>query len=307
MEPIPVFPEFREIELKDKKLFDDYFKMMQPEISEYTFANLYAWRKILQIKISLLYENICVQMVDYHGQRIFPPFIGGQLVKASIDSCLNFAKREWEDVAFGLFPQDQLEVFKLYYPTAEITMDRDASDYVYKTSDLISLRGKKFDGKRNHIKRFKKEHIYTYQQLESKHLDSCHLLLEKWYHAHCDHWQCSLSLKSETEACREALNNFKVLGLRGGVITIDKEVVAFSLGEKLNKNTAVVHFEKADPDYPGLPAVINNEYVINEWADVAYLNREEDLGEAGLRAAKLSYNPAFLVDKYYINFGGGLK
>ena len=116
-----------------------------------------------------------------------------------------------------------------------------------------------------------------------------------------------MSLKSETEACRDALANFKALELQGGVIVIDKEVVAFSLGERLNKNTAVVHFEKADPDYPGLPSVINNEYVINEWADVAYLNREEDLGETGLRAAKLSYNPAFLVDKYYINFGGGLK
>ena len=307
MELIPVFPNFRSLELKDKKIFDDYFKLVQPQISEYTFANLYVWRNTLNVQISLLYENICVQMNDFHGTKIFAPFIGGQLLKAAIDACLNYAKREWKDVTFGLFTQEQLEVFKLYYPTANIALDRDASDYLYKVTDLIALRGKKYDGKRNHIKRFKKEFPYTYETMEAKHLDGCHQLLEKWYHQHCDTWHCSLNLRSETEACREALKNYKALGLVGGIIDVNKQIVAFSLGEELNKETAVIHFEKSDQDFPGLPSVINNEYVSHEWADYPLVNREEDLGEPGLRVSKLSYNPVQILDKYYITFGGGLK
>jgi hypothetical protein len=302
MESIPVFPNFREIKLDDKRFFDDYFRQIQPRTSESTFANFFIWRHIFDIQISLLYENIVIQMVDLHGYRIFLPFIGGLRLKESLDACLNYARSQWKEVRFGLFPEDQLPLFKLYYPTAPITIDRDASDYVYTASDLITLKGKKFDGKRNHISRFKKNFEYTYQSLESKHISGCKELLEKWYHQHCDYWECPLSLRSETEACKEALENFKKLGLSGGVIDIDKQIVAFSLGEPLNKDTFVVHFEKADAEYKELPAVINQEYAAHEAKDFKYINREEDLGELGLRASKMSYNPTFLIDKYYITF-----
>ncbi len=302
MEPIPVFPNFREIKLDDKRLFDDYFRQIQPRTSEYTFANLFTWRHIFDIKIVLLYENIVIQLVDSHGQRIFTPFIGGIRLKEALDSCLNYARSQWKEVRFGLFPEDQLQLFKLYYPTAPIAIDRDASDYVYNASDLITLKGKKYDGKRNHISRFKKNFEYSYQHLDARHINGCKDLLEKWYHQHCDYWECSLSLRSEIEACKEALDNFKKLDLCGGIIDIDKQIVAFALGEALNKDTFVVHFEKVDADYKELPAVINQEYAAHEAKGFKYINREEDLGELGLRASKMSYNPAFLIDKYYITF-----
>ncbi|MDD5131585.1 MAG: phosphatidylglycerol lysyltransferase domain-containing protein [bacterium] len=302
MEPIPVFPNFREIKIDDRRLFDDYFRQIQPRISEYTFANLYTWRHIFDIKISLLYENIVIQLIDTHGHRIFTPFIGGIRLKEALDACLNYARSQWKEVRFGLFPEDQLQLFKLYYPTAPIAIDRDASDYIYNTNDLVMLKGKKYDGKRNHISRFKKNFEYTYQRLDSKHINGCKDLLEKWYHQHCDYWECSLSLRSEIEACKEALDSFKKLDLCGGIIDIDKQIVAFSIGEALNKDTFVVHFEKVDADYKELPAIINQEFAAHEAKDFKYINREEDLGELGLRASKMSYNPAFLIDKYYITF-----
>lgn len=302
MDPIPVFPNFREIKLDDKRFFNDYFRQIQPRISEYTFANLFIWRYVFDIKIALLYENIVVQLVDSHGRRIFTPFIGSIQLKATLDACLNYSRSQWKEVSFGLFPEDQLQLFKLYYPTAPIAIDRNAGDYVYNAADLINLKGKKFDGKRNHISRFKKKYEYTYQRLGPKHISGCKDLLEKWYHQHCDYWECSLSLRSEIEACKEALDNFKKLDLYGGVIDIDKQIVAFSIGEELNKDTFVVHFEKADADYKELPAVINQEYAARECKEFKYINREEDLGELGLRASKMSYNPAFILDKYYITF-----
>lgn len=302
MKTIPIFPEFRVITLKDKKLFDDYFRLIQPKISEYTFANLYIWRNILQIKISLLYENICMQMLDFHGQRIFPPFIGGRQLKASVDACLNYAKREWKEVSFGLYTQDQLDVFKIYYPTAKIAVDRQASDYIYNAADLINLRGKKYDGKRNSLRKFKLQYDYSYKKLGAKNLAGCHSLLDHWTLEHCEDWKCSLSIKSEVEACRQALDNYQVLGLLGGVIEIDKKVAAFSLGEQLNADTMVVHFEKSDGLYKGVAAAINQEYAARACKNFKYVNREEDLGEPGLRANKLSYQPAFLVDKYYVTF-----
>jgi uncharacterized protein len=304
LEQLPNFPEFRDIELKDKKIFDDAFSKMQPQIAEYNFATLYTWRKVLCIKVTALYDNICLMMVDFHGQRIFSPFIGDNQVKASIDTFVGYMKKELKEVVLGFYTTQQLEIFKLNYPQAKIATDRDASDYVYNSSDLINLSGKKYDGKRNHIKKFKKLHQYQYFKLVPGHIKGCLDLLDRWYHQHCDNWSCSLSLVNETATCREALENYQILGLRGGIIEVDKKIVAFSLGEELNKNTLVIHFEKVDEYYQGLSAVINQEYAAAECAGYKYVNREEDLGEAGLRTSKMSYKPAYLVDKYCVLFQG---
>lgn len=100
----------------------------------------------------------------------------------------------------------------------------------------------------------------------------------------------------------QALRNFTALEMQGGVIRIDGEVEAFTLGELLNKDTAVIHIEKANPEIRGLYAAINQQFCDQAWGRVPYLNREQDLGEPGLRTAKLSYHPHHLVEKFRIRF-----
>ena len=43
--------------------------------------------------------------------------------------------------------------------------------------------------------------------------------------------------------------------------------------------------------------MINQQFVEHECRDYLYVNREEDTGSEGLRKAKLSYRPAFMVEK----------
>jgi hypothetical protein len=104
----------------------------------------------------------------------------------------------------------------------------------------------------------------------------------------------------EWEAIVKVLANYQALSLQGGVILIDDRVQAFSCGERLNERTAVIHLEKADPELRGLYAVINREFTQQAWAGTTFINREQDLGEAGLRKAKLSYHPHHLVEKFRI-------
>ena len=102
----------------------------------------------------------------------------------------------------------------------------------------------------------------------------------------------------EVEAASEALQSAEELGLEGVVIFVNGAVAAFSLGERLNKDTAVCHFEKADPFMEGLNQLVNREFARLLFQDCRYLNREQDLGDVGLRNAKLSYHPVDLVKKY---------
>ena len=175
---------------------------------------------------------------------------------------------------------------------------RDHFDYVYRSTDLIELAGGKYHTQRNHVNSFNRSHRYRYEPLRPEHLPACLDLCARW----CQFKRCEedMSLMGEWEAIKVALSNFQALQLQGGVILIDDRVQAFSCGELLNQDTAVIHLEKADPELRSLYAVINQQFTREVWAGVPFINREQDLGEPGLRKAKLSYHPHRLVEKFRI-------
>ena len=76
--------------------------------------------------------------------------------------------------------------------------------------------------------------------------------------------------------------------------------MAFTFGEQLNRDTAVIHVEKADPEIRGAYPAINQGFVADAWADMEFINREEDMGIEGLRKAKESYRPVKLIEKYTV-------
>ena len=86
--------------------------------------------------------------------------------------------------------------------------------------------------------------------------------------------------------------------MKGGIIRIDDKIAAFSLGEQINSNSVVIHIEKANTFYDGIYQAINQQFLYNDWNDMEFVNREEDLGIAGLRHAKMTYNPIRFVEKF---------
>ena len=88
--------------------------------------------------------------------------------------------------------------------------------------------------------------------------------------------------------------------IQAGGIKVNGEIIAMSFGEKLNDDTALIQVELADENYRGSYQAINRFFCENEWKDFKYINREEDMGIEGLRRAKESYQPEFMVEKFYI-------
>jgi len=179
-------------------------------------------------------------------------------------------------------------------------LDRSQSDYVYLVEDLMELKGRRYHRKRNHIKQFRDKYSYRYIPLIPERVPQCLQLEEEW----CDlrHCEASPGLYNESVAVKEAFTHFEDLGVKGGAILIDEKVEAFTLGEPLNSETVVIHIEKANPAYDGLYPAINQAFLEQEWSGYTYVNREQDLGEEGLRKAKESYFPHHMVNKYAITF-----
>ena len=177
------------------------------------------------------------------------------------------------------------------------TENRDYADYIYLRSDLATLKGKKFQAKRNHINRFRNTYPdYEYTPITPDRIQECLDLEAEWCKVNnCDQQE---GTGNERRALIYALHNFEALGLTGGILHVNGKIVAFTFGMPINHETFGVHVEKADTNIDGAYAMINNEFANHIPEQYIYINREEDLGLEGLRKAKLSYQPVTILEKY---------
>lgn len=160
------------------------------------------------------------------------------------------------------------------------------------------MPGKKFHNKRNHLAKFNKLD-YVYSPVTENDLDDCILFVTEKFNKESPEDHSSLA---EQFAMNTYFSHFSRLGLSGGIIRIGGKIAALTVGERLNSNTFCVHIEKADRSFDGIYAAINNFFARSAMNGFTYVNREEDLGIEGLRKAKLSYHPAFLLKKYVVTF-----
>lgn len=177
-----------------------------------------------------------------------------------------------------------------------LTEDRNNWDYVYSVSDLATLSGRKYHGKRNHINKFLKEYTYTYEPITKATIPECLTMAEIWL----EKKPKLPELLLEMQALKKAFSLYEELNFTGALIRTEGQVQAFTLGEPLTKNMFVTHFEKAMDEIPGLYPLMNQQFAANHLSGYTYVNREEDMGLPGLQKAKLSYYPAFMVEKYSI-------
>jgi len=179
--------------------------------------------------------------------------------------------------------------------------DRKTEEYIYRSQDLIELHGEKYHAKKNHVNKFLKTYNYEYEPYEEKYFDACLSLFYDWAEKK---GFSQADRAAEEDSLIRALTYYKALGLKGCVIKIDGKVCAYSLGEALNHHMVLIHIEKADYAYNGIYQFINMEFAKRQWPDYPYINRQEDMGIEGLRKAKESYHPAYLVKKYNCTLRG---
>lgn len=179
-------------------------------------------------------------------------------------------------------------------------------EYIYSQKDLATLAGNRFHKKKNHVNSFYKSYECEFYPLTTQSgvkgsLDDLLELQNEWCKWHdCEH---SPSLYAENDAVFRVIGNWEKLGnLFGGSFYIDNQMVAFAVGERLDDENVVVHFEKAKADYRGIYQAINHAFVNNCTEGYSFINREQDLDEEGIRKAKLSYNPVDFLKKSTLVF-----
>ncbi|WP_176461727.1 DUF2156 domain-containing protein [Anaeromicrobium sediminis] len=304
----------KKISLEDKDLFEKYIYNNNHETSGLSFASLYMWKDINDIHYEIINNHLCIRALNYLTEEgkpqhfIFPPLPVGEYDSDTFNDTLkilekNF-KKDNQNLTIKLAPEKYINYFKeTNNSNVLIKEDRENFDYAYLSDNLATLKGRKYQSKRNHLNYFYRNYSFEYRPLTKDLMEECiHLNDSLIENKTFENDMAEELMSHERKAIEEALYNMDTLGCRGGAILINDKVEAFTLGYKINPDMMVVHIEKANPSIRGLYQAINQQFVQNECTDVTYINREEDMGLESLRRAKLSYRPDKMIKKFDIEF-----
>ena len=249
--------EFHSPTLKDKEWILRAFDFGQTDCCEYCFGNIFMWSDIYENKI--YNDNGIFVSADFTDEPVFCYPIGGGDKKATIEKLIDFSKSLGVSLEFfGMTEKDRDELNYLFPKQFEITEERDYFDYLYTSESLANLVGRKLASKRNHISYFEKTFDWKYEPITKDNIHQCELLNEHWERLNRE--KNPEEIGDEHLAIKKALANFFELGLEGGILTIENEIVAFTFGEKLNNNTFCTHVEKAYGNIRGAYQMINREF-----------------------------------------------
>ncbi len=292
---------YKPIEIGDKGTFDGFFKKYPPEISEHTFTNLYMWRNYYHFSWRVV-DNCLILLSHKDPARtiMFPPV--GEGIPHVLPSLLAQFKEQGKPVECHRVPETMVQSIKQSGLAADIIDDRDNWDYVHSRRDLEALEGPKFADFRKKLSRFNRDHAVEYKKLDASTVGKCLEMQEEW----CDLKACKEhpGVSVENDAIMDLFEQWEVLGISGCVILEDQRIIGYTLGEWLNPTTIVCHVEKANPkpSYFGAYQAMARSFAQHCSKNFEYINREQDLGEPGLRRAKEAYNPVHMVKKFKVLF-----
>ncbi len=295
--------DFHTPTLADKPWVDACLAQGEYRACEYNFTTLFTWAPGYCITIAKTGEFLTGRLRGHRGCAYLWPAGKGDL-SAVLDELEQDAAERGEPFQLVCLTQAEADTLERLRPGQfEFVDDRDGHDYLYEVDKLADLAGRKLHGKRNHCKHFEEANPdWAYEVMTAESVDECMAMDAEWDRRSRirEGAEEEEDISNEKKALLLAFHNFEALGLEGGILRVEGQVVAFTMGDRLGSDAFDVHFEKAYSELQGAFAVINREFahhVREAHPEVKYLNREDDMGIEGLRRAKESYYPDLMVEK----------
>ena len=284
-------------------LQDDYLDRLNScpaKLSDYSFVNLWGWAD--EYGLLWAWEENLVWIMQTKPETVYWSPIGF-----------------WEDIdwkkSFLNLPQAKFQFLRVPELLSEIwneqladqlhfENDRGQWDYLYDAVDLIELKGNRFHKKKNLLNQFLKKYDFEYMSFGKEMTEHVLAMQSDW----CQWRDCELhdALAAENRVIEKVLNAWnRFKGICGGAIVADKKIVAYTLAETLTHDTLLIHFEKGNPSYQGSYQAINQMFISRAFNEAPKkfkrVNRMQDLGDEGLRQAKLSYQPVDFNRKFKVS------
>jgi uncharacterized protein len=302
---LPQFPSFKALELADAEYVRRYALRYGP-FSEFNFASLWAWNLDNSVLLSELNGNLVVRLTDYASGASFYSLLGDSKLNGAVEALISLSCREKLQPRLQLVPETVAE--KLDKNVFSITEDDNHADYILLVDRLLTYQGTRLAAKRNEVRKFSRlcptGRFGLLDLNDAAVIEESRVVFERWIErravAHLADTQ------RELKAFERCLNSQDQLRLIGTGIFAGDAMVAFSILQIVDDRNAVTLFEKADTsEFPGIGSFLNQQ-VANLLAaqGIRYINIEQDLGIAGLRMSKRSYDPCAYLKKFNVCYRG---
>lgn len=290
MSSIPAYPDFAPISLEMAREMSPYLVRLPDGVSEFSFAGLYLFRKRYDYRVSAFPHCIIVS-----GERDGSKFFITPCCATGPDVVRELFRGhdKWKLISPDYLAKNRELIESLGYQVEE---DRENFDYLYLRSELAALSGKKFHKKKNHVNAF--ELAYPDHSIKPLTVDTRADALEV-----LESWVSHEENPDDTDyrAAKEALELLDQFAMTGLVLYVGGLAVAWTLAETVADGKMVaVHFEKARVEIKGAYQYINYAFAQSLPESVEFVNREQDLGDEGMRQAKMTYRPVGFVEKYRV-------
>ncbi len=299
---------FTPITLSEFQSLIPFFNRQPYELCPYLLSSMIAWQNdSYEVFNTILGEDLIVVARVKDKRCLFLPL-------APIDrfppaKLLDLMLEAEVDMVFPV--PDQYLTYHGRQQTADffhIEEKPDHSDYVYRAQDLAQLKGNIFSKKRNLINQFEREYLgdgrVEVTSITPADTAECLDFLEEWCLSNDCDGKDRDDLACEKEAAKFTLKHQEVFETKGLLLRIDGEICAFGMGTRLTKDMGVLNFEKAFADIKGLYQYFDRECARRLFPGFQYINKENDMGEPGLRKAKKSYHPVRIVKAYQLSIRG---
>lgn len=289
--------DFQKITLDDKDVFKKIYETYPPLHSDNVFTTLVSWMNYGNYKYTLYEDNI-ILMSNIDGIARFRPPIGKKKKKV-FEDVLKLALGKDAEYPFGMITKENRDFLKENFPNLNFYSHRDFFEYIYQSSDLANLEGSDYRKIRNRLNKFHRRYEFAVEDITDENMNEIKKFLKRW----CLWKDCESDpvLSHEKDAIFYSIDHFFELNLKGIIIRIDDTIEAMAIFEPMNPDTMLVHYEKASPNYYGIYKAINQETAKIVKEDYKYINRESDMGIAGLRRAKLSYRPHDMIEVFHLS------
>ncbi len=290
--------QFRPFSIDDEPLVSRFLAINNYRNCDFSFATIFCWQHQYHTSFAMADDFFFIRYICDDGLPCYMMPLGEGDLSLALNVILNDARENNYRFRIHAITLEMFQDIEKAVPnTFRFVENRDYYEYIYLSSDLINLSGKRFQDKRNHINRFRREYPnFEYKTITPELYPAC---LDLYYRWATDHRQRNPGedLDGEEQSVLVAFEYFERLKFRGGSLWVDDQIVAFSYGAPVCDDTFVVHAEKAMHNIPGVFQMMNQQFVAHEATEFVYINREEDLGLESLRKAKLSYNPVRFLER----------
>lgn len=291
---IPEFPKFKSIDENDFNEILFFLKGSAANICELNLANLFIWKDFDRPEASIINGNLCIRINSLLELPYFLEPLGQNKIEETIAICLSHSKK-LSRISENFVKNINKEKYK-------ICCIRPQFDYIYSTEELSELKGKKYDGKRNHIKKFTRLNPEV-KIVEIKKEDKTVAvdLFEKWFtEKQYVRYFSKMAHDAQKSAVSYAFDYIKELNIRGSALFSGNTLACFMLGSPINKNVFSAHFHYCNPNFQGAQQVMLSNFCSKIKDEFKMINLEQDLGIQGIRHSKMSYHPLKIEKKFEI-------